>query len=216
MVNPVLVEACVTTVEEAVACAAAGADRLELCRDLGVGGLTPDVAVLERVKASVGIPVFAMARPRAGSFVFDPGEVERTALETESLRSAGADGIVLGLLTSAAAVDEVGTRLLMESAGTLPVTFHRAFDEVSDLDAGMDVLARLGVARVLTSGGASTAEAGARVLADLVRRAEPPLEVLAGGGVRGHNVAALVQSTGVREVHARAEGIKGVIQALRG
>ena len=212
----VLVEACVTSVEEAVACVSAGADRLELCRDLEVGGLTPDIALVQRVRASVDVPVFVMARPRAGSFVFDVAEVERTADEIEALKSVGADGIVFGLLTAAGTVDEPSVRRLVKVADTLPVTFHRAFDEVPEPDLALDALARLGVDRVLTSGGAATAGEGAEVLATLVRRARASVEVLAGGGVRGHNVAELVRSTGVREVHVRAEGIEGVVRALRG
>jgi copper homeostasis protein len=211
-----LVEACVTTVEEAVACVRVGADRLELCRDLDVGGLTPDPGLLRRVKSEVSVPVFAMARPRAGSFVFDAAEVERTATEIHSLVEAGADGIVLGLLTPERRVNEDSMPSLLTAAGALPVTFHRAFDGVFDPGHAMDALVGLGLARVLTAGGSRTAAEGAASLASLVHRAGGALEVLAGGGVRGHNVVELVRTSGVREVHARAEGVAGVVQALRG
>jgi copper homeostasis protein len=211
----VLVEACVTTVEEAEASVAAGAHRLELCRDLAVGGLTPGAELLAAVTAAVEVPVFAMARPRSGSFVFDAGEVETTVREIEGLLRGGAAGIVVGALHPSGGIDVDAMRRLVAAAGPRPVTFHRAFDELEDPVAAMGALADLKVTRVLTSGGAKRALDAVPRLTELVRRGAGRVGVLAGGGVRGDHVADLVARTGVREVHARAEAIPGLLRALR-
>jgi copper homeostasis protein len=210
----VLVEACVTTVEEAETCVAAGAHRLELCRDLAVGGLTPGDELLAAVTAAVDVPVFAMARPRSGSFVFDAEEVETTTREIERLLRGGAAGVVVGALHPSGGIDVDAMHRLVVAAAPLPVTFHRAFDQLEDQVAAMDVLADLKVARVLTSGGATRAMDAVPRLAELAVRGAGRVRVLAGGGVRAGHVAELVARTGVREVHARAEAIPALLRAL--
>jgi len=117
--------------------------------------------------------------------------------------------VVLGVLDARGRIDVSRTRELVECARPLPVTFHRAFDEASDLDEAIDALLGTGVARLLTSGGAATAEAGTKRLASIVRSAGAALEVMAGGGVRAHNVRRLMAETGVRAVHARCDPAEG-------
>lgn len=193
----------------------AGAHRLELCVRLETGGLTPPAALLRQVKAAVGIPVFAMARPRPGPFVFTPVEVADTLREIAALADAGADGVVVGFLDGESRVDAAATARAVNSAGSLPVTFHRAFDETPDLPASLEALAGLGVRRVLTGGGRGAARDHADALSALVRAAAD-VEILVGGRVRGDHVRHLVAYTGAREVHARAEGVAGVCRALAG
>jgi len=214
-VAPVLVEACVTTVDEAVGAARAGAHRLELCVDLDVGGLTPPVELVEAVRAAVEVPVFCMARRQAG-FVTATGEADAVARDVEALRGAGAPGVVVGFLRPDGHVDEAATRAAVEAAGGLPVTFHRAFDHTPDLFEALDTLAHLGVERVLTGGGPGAARDHADVLAALVARSSGRVEILVGGRVRGDHVRDLVVRTGAREVHARAEGVAAVCRALSG
>ncbi|MCG6957557.1 MAG: copper homeostasis protein CutC [Gemmatimonadetes bacterium] len=209
----VLVEACVTGVEEARAAQASGADRLELCRDLEVGGLTPDLRVLEGVLAQVAVPVNAMVRLRPGSYRTRPGDVDAMAREVERLVAAGANGVVVGLLGSDGRIDAAATRALVASASGRPVTFHRALDATPDLLEALEDVAGAGVARVLTGGGPGAASEGAPTLAELVRRSREVI-VLAGGRVRSDHVVGLVESTGVKEVHARAEAVGGIVQAL--
>ena len=192
----------------------AGADRLELCRDLDTGGLTPPVDLLAEVRAAVEVPVFAMARARPGPFVLEGDEVDRVVADVRALRDAGADGIVTGALHADGTVDAAATRLCVVAAGPLPVTFHRAFDDVPDAFAGLETLVDLSVRRVLTAGGAGRARDHVDRLADLVRRAGDRITIVAGGGVRGDHVRHLVASTGVGEVHARASAIPGVSRAL--
>ncbi|MDA0312439.1 MAG: copper homeostasis protein CutC [Gemmatimonadetes bacterium] len=212
----VLVEACVTTVDEARAAEGAGAHRLELCRDLSVDGLSPSAALVGLVLEVVAIPVFVMIRPRAGGFVYTSTEVEEMLAEIQTLAAAGAAGVVCGLLAAAGRVDAANTRRLVEAARPLPVTFHRAFDQADDQLRALEAVAEAGVTRILTGGGPGRAIDQADRLAELVRMAGDSVTVLAGGGVRGDHVADLIARTGATEVHARAAGIPGIVQALRG
>lgn len=124
---------------------------------------------------------------------------------TAAARAGGAKGIVTGILHGNGRIDVDRTRHVVDSAGDVPVTFHRAFDAVADLSAALEDIIAAGAARVLTSGGATTAIEGADRLAALVGQARGRITVLAGGGVRAHNVRALIARSGVREVHARFE-----------
>ena len=134
------------------------------------------------------------------------------------LRAAGADGYVIGSLTADAIVDEPQTRELVHACSGAPVTFHKAFDIARDQPAELEALIRCGVIRVLTSGGAPTAIAGVDALRALVRQAHGRITVMAGGKVRGPNARAIVDGSGVTEVHARCvadEGtIRGIVEAV--
>ena len=127
-------------------------------------------------------------------------------------RSLGADGVVIGGLTESGQVDQDRIRRLVEAAHPLPVTFHRAFDASRNLDESLDVIQELGVQRILTSGGAPTAEEGIPVLRRLVAKADR-LSILACGTI-GANVRRIVEQTGVREVHTRATRLKAVMDQL--
>lgn len=215
---PVLIEAAVDSQAAALAAEAAGADRLELCGDLDAGGVTPPATLLERVLATCRIPVFVMIRPRPGSFVYSPAEVETMVAGISLVRGTSASGIVTGALHNGRTIHASVLRALVAAAGPLPVTFHRAFDEVADSAGALEVLAALGIRRVLTSGGAATAEAGVPAIAGLVRRAAGRLEVIAGGGVTGANAGEIVSKTGVRELHARCgpdgQRIRDILERL--
>jgi copper homeostasis protein len=198
-----LFESCIDSHEALLASALGGAGRVELCARLDVGGTTPDAALIERCVASVAIPVFVMIRPRGGDFVYDRDEVAAMEADIATARAAGARGVVFGATRPDATIDVDVMRRLIDGARPLPVTCHKAIDATCDPLEALDALLALGVDRVLTSGGADTAAAGAATIARMVARAGDALVVLAGGGVRAHNVAALVRATGVREVHAR-------------
>ena len=198
-----LFESCVDSSEAAVASAAGGAGRVELCASLDVGGTTPSPALVERCVAALDIPVFAMVRPRGGTFVYSRDEAEVMARDIQAMAQAGAHGVVFGALTPDGRIDLALMRRLVELARPLPITCHKAIDAARDLPDALDALLALGVDRVLTSGGAPTAAEGAAAIAALVRQSGDALVVMAGGNVRADNVAALVRATGVREVHAR-------------
>ena len=198
-----LFESCIDSHGAALASASGGAGRVELCARLDVGGTTPDAALIERCAASLTIPVFVMIRPRGGGFVYDAGEVAAMEADIRTAIAAGAHGVVFGALRPDATIDASVMRRLIDVARPLPVTCHKAIDATRDPIQALETLLALGVDRVLTSGGADTAAAGAATIARMVARAGDALVVMAGGGVRAHNVAALVRQTGVREVHAK-------------
>jgi copper homeostasis protein len=210
-----LLECVVETAADAAAAERAGAARLELCVRLDLGGVTPPGALIERVIAGVDVPVFVMIRPRGGDFVYTEDEFSAMERAIDGARARGAHGIVLGILHPDARVDVERTRRLVERAAALPVTFHRAFDAVPDQAAAMDDVTDAGAQRILTSGAAATALDGAERLAHLVRQAAGRLTILAGGGVRAHNVREIVARSGVHEVHARYED-EAATRALAG
>lgn len=214
----VLIEAAVESLDDALAAVDGGADRLELCANLADGGTTPSEALIADVVEQVAIPVFVMIRPRGGSFVYSTSELDEMRRSMDRARELDVDGFVLGVLNASNRIDVIRTQSLVDVAGDLPVTFHRAFDRVADRIDALDTLVDLGIGRVLTSGGAPTAEQGMAQLRELVEAAGDEIVILAGGGVRFQNVVELVEETGVTEVHARcereAERIRGIRAAL--
>ena len=203
MTQAVLVEACVESLEEALAAERGGARRLELCANMDVGGTTPSAELFRAVRAQVGIPIAMMIRPRGGSFVYSNGELESMRRDIDIAVQMGADVAVLGVLDTHGRVDSARTRELVARAGSMPVTFHKAFDVIRDQQRDLEVLIDAGVTRVLTSGGAETAIEGADALTRLVDRAAGRITIMPGGKVRGNNVREIVERTGAREVHAR-------------
>ena len=211
----VLIEAAVESLDDALAAVDGGADRLELCANLADGGTTPSDDLIIDVIEHVSIPVYVMIRPRGGSFVYSTSELEDMRRSIDRARELDADGLVFGVLNTSNRVDTIRTQSLMDAAGDLPVTFHRAFDRVVDRVDALDSLIDLGVARLLTSGGAPTAAEGLSALRELVEIAGDDIVILAGGGVRFQNVLEIVDETGVSEVHARCELEADRIRAIR-
>ncbi|MGC4956957.1 copper homeostasis protein CutC [Actinomadura citrea] len=198
-------EICIDSVAGAVAAEKAGAHRVELCAALFDGGLTPTLGTVRAALAAVSsIRVHVIIRPRGGDFIFDEHEVAAMEHDVALVREAGAHGVVIGALTPEGTVDRPVVERLMAAAGELPVTFHRAFDMAADPFATLDVLAGLGVARVLTSGQDASALEGAPLIAELVRHAGGRVIVMPGGGVTDRNVARVVAATGAREIHFAA------------
>lgn len=197
------VEACVESLDEARHAEAIGAHRLELCANLAEDGTTPTDDLIRACIEQTSLPVFVMIRPRAGSFVLAGDEIEQMLRQACQARTLGARGLVGGVLDDRGRISADAMAALVREAHGVPVTFHRAFDLIADKEAALDELVSLGVARVLTSGGAATALEGAETIARLVRHARERIVVVAGGGVRLHNIGNVVALTGVREVHGR-------------
>ncbi|XKK62445.1 copper homeostasis protein CutC [Streptomyces sp. ARC32] len=183
-----------------------GADRVELCTALELGGLTPSTATVEAAVES-GPPVHVLVRCRPGDFVYDAEETALMAAEVRTALRAGARGVVVGALTADGGLDTNALAALADAAGdtdpAAQITLHRAVDQAADPVAAVAALPRLGITRVLTSGGAPTAMGGSTVLAAMAAAA-PGVDVAAGGGVRPDDIAALL-AAGATSVHLSAK-----------
>jgi copper homeostasis protein len=193
------------SVESLVAAAAAergGANRIELCTNLTVGGLTPSPTLMRETRQAVGIPIFAMIRARHGDFVYSAAEFAHMRREIEVAKACGMNGIVLGILKPDQTVDIDRTRELVECAKPLPITFHRAFDETPDLHAAVKDVIATGAKRILTSGGKLRAVDALPELAALVAAATNCITILPGGGINSTNLAEVARTTRASEFHS--------------
>jgi copper homeostasis protein len=197
-----LLEISVETLEAALAAERGGADRIELCKNLSVGGVTPDAELLRAVRVQVHIPIFSMVRPRAGDFVYSGAEFSEMRHSIADAKESGMDGVVLGVLTKDHRVDFERTRELVEFAKPLPVTYHRAFDEAADLRQALEDVIESGAKRILTSGGAKSALDGAAVLAELIAATGERIIVVPGAGIIAANIREIARQTGAREFHS--------------
>jgi len=198
---PIVVEACVDSIESALAAARGGAHRIELCANLIEGGTTPSAGTLAVCRARLDIPIFVLIRPRGSDFLYSAAELAVMLEDIRRAKQAGAHGIVTGALSADGEIDADRTRDMIAAARPLHVTFHRAFDVCRDASRALEMLVGLGVERVLTSGQAATAPEGAETIARFVRQAAGRIGILPGGGVTADNAPALVRATGVTEVH---------------
>lgn len=213
---PILLEACLGSVELARAAEQGGAGRIELCDQLDVGGTTPSPDLIRAVVSAVRIPVFAIVRPRGGDFVYTEPEFEAMRRDAMLLRDLGVSGLVVGALNADDTIDAGRIRQLVAAAGGLPVTFHLAFERVPDQRVGLETLIDIGVDRLLTKGGGATAREGVDGIRDLVVQAAGRIAIMAGGGVREENVAEIVRRSGVREIHSRGTAVAEMLARANG
>ena len=196
-----LFELCGETLQAARAAEAGGADRMELCSNLRVGGVTPDLELVKAVTSTVRIPIHVLVRPRDGDFVYSQPEFDTMVTQIRAARKAGARGVVLGILTAARSVDVERSRALVEIARPMSVTFNRAFDETADLSAALEDVIRTGADYLLSSGGAPDVHSGAVRLKALLRQAGDRIRIIAGGGLRRELLKDLVRDHGITWVH---------------
>lgn len=199
----VLLEVCVDSYASAEAAKAGGADRLEVCSALAVGGTTPSFGLVEQCVADLQMPVVMMIRPHDGGFQYDNDHIETMLTDIEVAKSIGVQGIVFGALTAERHLDITACERLLDAAESLEATFHRAFDLVPDPMETFGQLESLGFTRLLTSGQQQSAMEGCQLIRELTHQSST-LKVLAGSGVNAENAAELVRMTGVSEVHASA------------
>jgi len=201
-----IVESCCTSLDEARLAQERGADRIELCTDLSVGGLTPSHDLIQKVISHLTIPVNILIRPsRHLDFVYDAYDIRQMLEDIAFCQSAGAAGIVVGALTPEGGIDVDALRRLVAAAAPLPVTFHRAYDVATeDPFEALEKIIAAGCTRLLTSGRAATAWDGHALIARLVEAAAGRLVILAGRGVTPANLPALAQATGAPEFHGTA------------
>jgi copper homeostasis protein len=196
------VEICVDSVESAMAAERGGAQRVELCSDYLEGGITPSAGLIALVRQQIDIGLYILIRPRGGDFCYTDLEFEVMRQDIQRSREMGADGIILGVLNQDARVDLKRTHQLVELAGSLPVTFHRAIDMTPDPCAALEDVIASGASRVLTSGGAARVTEGMGTVAGMVKAAGERISVVAGGGITRESVARVAEATGAREFHA--------------
>jgi len=197
----ILLEISVESVEAAAAAERGGADRIELCCDLSVGGLTPDPALIRAVRQQIQIPIFVMIRPRGGDFVYSASEFAEMKNSTAAAKDAGADGLVFGILRPDRSVDIERTREVVALAQPLPVTFHRAFDSCADFSQALEDVSQSGACRILTSGGSASALEGIDNIAMLITVADQ-VTIVAGAGINMRNILQIATATGAREFHS--------------
>lgn len=195
------IEVCIDDVLSLEACAKGGADRIELCSALDLGGLTPSPGLIAAA-AKLSVPSRAMVRPRAGDFCFTEAEAEVMLADIAAVRAAGLAGVVLGATTADNNLDQTLLARLVAAANGLAKTLHRAVDLLSDPVTAVDVAVDLGFDCILTSGGALMAEAGGAVIAAMVERAAGRIHIMAGSGVRPENAGSIRSTTRADWLHS--------------
>ena len=203
-----ILEICANSYHSALRAQQAGAHRIELCSNLPVGGTTPSAATIRLCRSQLHIPIHVLIRPRPGDFCYGPEDFELICEDIRFCKAEGVDGVVIGGLRPDGHIDLESTRQWVELARPLSVTFHRAFDKTPDPLLALDQLIALGVDRLLSSGQQPSAYEGRQFLAQLVERAAGRLHILAGAGLNADNIAALVQASGVGEVHLSARSLQ--------
>ena len=198
------VEVCAGSYEDCLNAALGGADRVELNAALSVGGLTPGIVTLRRVKQETDMKVICMVRPRAAGFCYT--EKEKTVMfeEAKLLLQNGADGLAFGFLGEDGSIDSESTKQMIDliHERKKEAVFHRAFDVCTDAHAAMELLISLGADRVLTSGQRAKATEGKELLKKLQESYGDKIQILAGSGVNAENAAELMEYTGISQVHS--------------
>ena len=186
-----LLEVCVDSLPSARAAVSAGANRLELCAGLAVGGLTPYTALLRQIRREYDIPIRCLMRHRAGDFLYTPDEIALLAEQIRELREAGADGFVIGCLTPEGALDLEAMKPLVAACGDCGITLHRCIDVSADPEQTYRDAMALGIDTVLTSGGASSCKLGFEQISRLaaLRDECSGPEILVGAGVNAAVIA---------------------------
>jgi copper homeostasis protein len=205
MRSPFILEICCYNLPSCIVAAGSGADRIELCMDPGDGGTTPSYGLIRAARSAIGpVRLYPIIRPRGGDFFYDKDDYAQMLLDIQVCRDLGCEGVVIGGLTQEGRIDKEHCARLVEAAGPLGVTFHRAFDRATDPLEALEDIIHVGCERLLTSGQRPRAEDGASLIKDLIARAGDRIRIMPGGGVRAENIVALQRSTGAREFHTAA------------
>jgi copper homeostasis protein len=207
MANRILLEVIASSLDDARNAVAGGADRLELCGALAMGGLTPSLGTLRAIKRESAIPVMSMVRPREGGMAYSEGEFQAMVLDAEIFVEEGADGLVFGFLTSDGDLDVSRCRSFLQrvraaaGARSVQTVFHRAFDVVANPERALEQLVELGVDRILTSGREPLAVEGVAAIRRYIELSAGRIEILPGGGITLDTLERVVSETGADQVH---------------
>jgi len=195
------IEICAANIGSAVNAQKGGADRIELCSELSIGGITPSYGMIREVLGLIQIPVFVLIRPRSGDFCYSDDEFAAMKTDIEICKNLGCSGIVSGILNPDRSIDRKRTKELIEISRPLEFTFHRAFDRLADPEKGLNELIDLGADRILTSGRQPSAEEGMELLVKLKDLLGNQIKILPGGGINPKN-ALHFKENGFDEIHA--------------
>jgi copper homeostasis protein len=198
-----LLEIACFNLESALTAQKSGADRIEFCEDYKNGGVSPSVEKIDKAREKIVIPLHVIIRPRAGNFVYSEMEIQWMMQYILFCQHAGIDGIVFGALTDQKEIDINVCSRLIECAGNMSLTFHRAIDETSDIERSIQQLIDLKIHRVLTSGGRSNVIDGISEIEQLHSKFGKKIIIMPGGGIRSSNINKLL-ATGCREFHSSA------------
>ena len=190
--------------ESALIAQKAGADRVELCADMSVGGTTPTIEIIQQAREHLTIDLYIMIRPRGGNFVYSEAEFEQMKLEIETIKKLGVNGFVFGILKDDNSINIEQNKALVELAKPFPCTFHRAFDEVSDLKKALEDVISCGFSTILTSGTFPNVMEGKEVLKQLVNQAKNRIEIMPGSGLRSTNISELNEMVDANWYHSSA------------
>lgn len=203
-------ECCCTSFGEAVEAQKGGAKRVELCSELGIGGVTPPMeTVRQTIAGCKQLAVNVLIRPRGGDFVYSEKEIQQMISSIKECKELGVNAVVIGALRCDGGIDKDTTRRLVNEARPMGITFHRSFDECADPQKALEDIIDLGCERLLTSGHEPDAFTGRFLIAHLKSQARGRIVILAGGGVRPSNIACIEAETGVTEFHSSAHGPDG-------
>lgn len=189
-------EVCIDSVESAIIAQEAGADRLEVCANLVIGGTTPGVSQFKQIRKACDIDLNVLIRPRFGDFLYTNAEFQMISEDIRMFRELGADGVVVGCLKADGSLDSDRMGALREQAGPLQMTLHRAFDVCRDPGQALEEAVSLGVDTILTSGQAADCLGGKETLKKLIRQADGRIEILVGSGVNAEVIRQIMEEIG--------------------
>lgn len=210
-----ILECCVDSAESALAAKRGGADRLELCSALVIGGLSPSMALFQRIRELTDIRIHVLLRPRFGDFCYTENEHEIIRNEIRMFRAAGAQGVVIGSLKPDGSLDMKQMRELVSEAQGMSVTLHRAFDMCRDPFETLEQAKELGIHTILTSGQKNTCADGAELLAELVKAAAGQVDILLGAGINAQVILQLYAQTGATSYHMSGKIVAGSAMQYR-
>jgi len=198
-----ILEACVENISNALAAQSAGANRIELCENLEVGGITPSYGTIKIANSVLKIPILVMIRPRGGNFIYSEMEMNCMMDDIQICKELRVPGVVFGVLNTENQIDFEATKILVECAKPLSITFHKAFDLIEDWKIAIDQLIELKIDRILTSGGKKTAEEGTERLNEMIEYAAGRIKFVAAGKVSKENIDLLAHNIKTNEFHGK-------------
>ena len=196
-------EACVESFEKALEAQSNGANRMELCENLAVGGTTPSYGTVKICLEKLNIPIFPMIRARGGNFVYSKDEIKIMKEDIKIFKELGVKGVVLGCLTSDNKIDLELTKELVDLAYPMEVTFHKAIDEILNPLDYIDDLVNIGIKRILTSGGKATALEGKDLINEMIKKSNGRLKIVVAGKVTKGNLNGLSNLISADEFHGK-------------